>query len=92
MDDYVAGSICGLFFALILEIVSIFFLFSGSNRTAIILYSAAGILIYGMYVIIDLYMIVKRLEVDDYILGAFTLYLDLINLFMYILRILGSKK
>lgn len=92
MSDFIGGSICGLFFALIIEIVSIFFFFSGDNRTAVILYCAAGILVYGIYVIIDLHMIVKRLEVDDYILGALTLYLDLINIFIHILRVLGSKK
>jgi hypothetical protein len=50
-----------------------------------ILYCSAGILIYGFYVVFDLKMIVERIEIDDYVLGAMTLYADLITLFIYIL-------
>ena len=38
------------------------------------------------------YMILKRLGPDDWILGAISLYLDIINLFLYILQILGSRR
>ena len=57
-----------------------------------ILYCSAGILIYGFYVIFDLKMIAERIEIDDYVLGAMTLYADLITLFIYILQLLGEKR
>ena len=45
-----------------------------------------------MYVIIDLQMIAEKIDIDDYILGAIYLYIDLMTLFVYILRALGKKK
>lgn len=65
---------------------------SGTDSTGLMIYSVAGILIYGIYVIIDLKMISERIEIDDYILGAITLYLDLITLFVYILQAMGKRK
>lgn len=56
------------------------------------LYGTAGVLVYGVYVIFDLKIIAEKIEVDDYILGALTLYIDLISLFVHILYILGKKK
>jgi FtsH-binding integral membrane protein len=34
----------------------------------------------------------KSVALDDYILGATTLYVDIVQLFIRILRILGKKK
>ena len=34
----------------------------------------------------------QRLGYDDYIIAAIELYLDLVNLFLFILRILGSRR
>ncbi len=42
-------------------------------------------LIYSVYVVIDLKMIQEQMDVDDYIIGALTLYIDLITLFVKIL-------
>ncbi|CDW91632.1 UNKNOWN [Stylonychia lemnae] len=91
-ENFLASSFLMLFVALILEILSIVFFFSDYSQPMMLLYSAAGIIIYGTYVIIDMYLIAKRLDVEDYILGALTLYVDLMSLFIHILRILGSKK
>ena len=33
-----------------------------------------------------------KYEIDDYIIVALNLYLDIINLFLYILRLFGEKK
>jgi hypothetical protein len=38
----------------------------------------------------DTYMITKRLSPDEYIMGAIALYLDFINLFLSILRVLNN--
>jgi FtsH-binding integral membrane protein len=34
----------------------------------------------------------RNLQLDDYVLGATILYMDIISLFLKILRILGKKK
>ena len=55
-----------------------------------------GTILFGLYIIIDTQMIIgeQRYEIndEDYILGALVLYIDIIQLFLYILRILGDKK
>jgi len=37
-------------------------------------------------------MVPGALDLDDYILGALMLYLDIIRMFMFILEILGKAK
>lgn len=69
--------------------MSIFLFIGGNNRGALVAYSTGGIVVYGIYVIADLKIIADKLDIDDYILGAITLYMDLITLFIHILRILG---
>jgi FtsH-binding integral membrane protein len=57
-----------------------------------IFYCAIGVVIFGMYLIHDTQVIMggKRgeLGIDDYILGAMLLYIDIIRIFMYVLQIL----
>lgn len=63
------------------------------------MYCAMGALLYGIYLIIDTIMITGgknnmsnvKCSMDDYVIGALMLYLDIIMLFVYILRILGKK-
>ncbi|GMR32713.1 hypothetical protein PMAYCL1PPCAC_02908 [Pristionchus mayeri] len=49
-----------------------------------------GAALFCFFIIIDLDMIMKDMEAEDYILACVTLYLDVINLFMYILQIVGE--
>jgi FtsH-binding integral membrane protein len=61
------------------------------------LYCAFGAILAGICLIIDTQMIVggeKNIEIsmDDYVLGALILYVDVIRLFLYILRAMGSGK
>jgi FtsH-binding integral membrane protein len=52
--------------------------------------------VYSLYLIIDTQLILggKNLELtmDNYVLGAVLLYIDIIQLFLQILKILGKKK
>lgn len=63
--------------------------------TARMIYCLFGVILFGIYLIIDTQMIVgnKRYHMDkeDYILGAIMLYLDIINIFLYILQLLSSN-
>jgi FtsH-binding integral membrane protein len=62
-------------------------------------YCVFGAILYGIYLIIDTMMITGgknnmsnvKLSMDDYIIGALMLYLDIVMLFVYILRILGDR-
>lgn len=51
-----------------------------------------GALLFCLFVVIDVQFILYRLGPDDAILGAVTLYLDILNLFLYIMRILAENK
>lgn len=55
-----------------------------------LVYLYAGVLLFSVLVIIDVQMILTRLDRKDAILGAITLYLDIINLFLKILQILNE--
>lgn len=94
MKFYWYGLIAALLIALTLNILTFTLYFSGAfqSQSVQMLYGVGGVVIYGFYVIIDLKLISEQIEIDDYILGALTLYLDLITLFVHILRILGSAK
>ena len=50
----------------------------------------------GIYIIYDTQLIVgeksEKFSIDDYIFAAVCLYIDIVRLFLYILRILAASK
>ena len=77
----------GLVALMMTGIVGIFIPF---GRTMDLIYAAGGCLIFSGYIVYDTYVINRRLSPDEYILGAISLYLDFINLFINILRLLND--
>mmetsp|Transcript_3789 Transcript_3789/g.4443 ORF Transcript_3789/g.4443 Transcript_3789/m.4443 type:complete len:312 (+) Transcript_3789:48-983(+) len=60
-------------------------------------YAALGTLLFSFYIVYDTQLIVGgnhkvRFSVDDYVLGALILYIDIIELFMFILRLVGQSR
>lgn len=59
------------------------------------LYCCIGVMLFGIYLIIDTQMILGgktiELSIDDYALAAMLLYIDIIQIFLYILQLLGKK-
>ena len=59
-----------------------------------VFYCLFGTLVVGMYLVYDVQLIYGKVglayEVDDYILAALELYIDIIRLFLEILRIVGK--
>eukprot|EP00614_Pseudopedinella_elastica_P011973 CAMPEP_0172599674 /NCGR_PEP_ID=MMETSP1068-20121228/19788_1 /TAXON_ID=35684 /ORGANISM="Pseudopedinella elastica, Strain CCMP716" /LENGTH=279 /DNA_ID=CAMNT_0013400007 /DNA_START=77 /DNA_END=916 /DNA_ORIENTATION=+ len=55
-------------------------------------YSWIGALVFCLFIVVDTQLIMDRLGYDDYIIASIDLYLDIINLFLYILRILASSR
>jgi FtsH-binding integral membrane protein len=63
------------------------------------MYNLCGVMIFTMYIVFDTQMILGeygghqfQFSVDDYVFAALTLYLDIINLFLYLLRLFGQRK
>jgi len=61
-------------------------------------YAAAGVLIFTCFIVYDTQLIIgayqgHKLEfgIDDYVFAALSLYLDIINLFLDLLRLFGSS-
>lgn len=63
-----------------------------TNTRSILLVSLLATVIFSAYVVIDLHLLATRISVDDYILGATMLYIDLLRLFIFILQIVGRRK
>jgi len=59
------------------------------------IYCALGVAIFGIYLVIDVQLISQskryQLTEDDYIIGVLILYIDIIQIFLYILRLLSRK-
>ena len=55
-------------------------------------FTGVAILLASLIIVIDTYFITSRLCVDEYIIAAIILFMDIIRLFIYILAALGSKK
>ncbi|KAJ1868922.1 hypothetical protein GGI01_000630 [Coemansia sp. RSA 376] len=84
------GSI--LFFSLwaviLVGFVQIFLPF---NRTFDLIMAVVIALVFCGYILYDTHMIMNRLSPDEYIIASLDLYLDVINLFLAILRILNNR-
>jgi len=52
-------------------------------------YGLLGSIVFSGYIIYDTYMLAERHDPRDYVLAAVQLYLDIINLFLYILQLLS---
>jgi len=55
-------------------------------------YSIAGVLIFSGFVLFDTSRIMTRLSTDQAAIGALELYLDFLNLVLFIMRLLGGGR
>ena len=60
-------------------------------------YGAAGAAIFGLYIVYDTQLMMGgshkyALSPEEYVFASLNLYLDIINLFMYILSIIGNSR
>ncbi|KAI9047051.1 hypothetical protein LZ554_009125 [Drepanopeziza brunnea f. sp. 'monogermtubi'] len=62
------------------------------NSTTELVYSGVGALIFSGYILVDTQLIMRHYHVEEEIAAAISLYLDVINLFLNILRILNSQQ
>ncbi|KAI4140666.1 MAG: hypothetical protein LQ340_007829 [Diploschistes diacapsis] len=79
----------GLWVLILFGFVMMFF---HNNSTTELIYGALGALIFSAYILVDTQLIMRHYHVEEEIAAAISLYLDVINLFLMILRILNSQR
>ena len=52
---------------------------------------AFGVILFSVYIVLDTRIIMTHLDYDEYAIGALMIYIDLIQLFLYILQLFGSN-
>lgn len=83
-----AGLWAGL---LILLVAGLFSFFFHSDTTELVLSSAGAFLFCG-FIIFDTFVLMKQLSPEEHVVASINLYLDIINLFLHLLRLLDSLK
>merc|ERR1712232_1169113 len=91
-----AGLLAFILFGFTLSIMSWFGLHMKPIAMA---YHFCGVLLFSFFIIYDTQLILgewgghsEQFSVDDYCFAALNLYLDIINLFLQILRLLGEER
>ena len=77
--------------------LNLFLLFTWSSYSLLhFIYSIVGCVVYSCYLVLDIQRIVSgrrgAVSIDDYVYGAVSIYLDIINLFIKILKIIDKLK
>lgn len=66
------------------------------NRVVNLVLSIFGVILFGIYLIYDTQLVIgknsRKYSIDDYIIAALNLYIDIIQIFLYILSILGNSQ
>lgn len=61
------------------------------NSTAELIYGGVAALVFSAYILVDTQLVMRHHHVEEEIAASISLYLDIINLFLAILRILNSQ-
>ncbi|KAK7433241.1 hypothetical protein QQZ08_000177 [Neonectria magnoliae] len=82
---YLFGALWGL---VLFGFMAMFFPYSSTTE---LIYGGVAALIFSGYILVDTQLIMRHHHVEEEIAAAISLYLDIINLFLAILRILNSQ-
>lgn len=73
-------------------IVAFFF----RNKILNLILSVLGVIVFGIYLIFDIQLLLgnkkNKFSKDDYVLAAMMLYIDIIQIFLYLLQLIGSAR
>ncbi|KAJ8379077.1 hypothetical protein AAFF_G00231680 [Aldrovandia affinis] len=83
-----AGLFACLWILIIASFMSLFF----HNDMVELVFAGAGALLFCGFIIYDTHLLMHKLSPEEHILASINLYLDIVNLFLYILRILDAMK
>jgi len=79
--------------------ISILNMFGVKIKMMVMFYDFMGVLLFTFYIVYDTQLIMGELgghriqfSLDDYVLASLNLYLDIINLFLHLLSLLGSRR
>lgn len=62
------------------------------SETLELVISAGGAILFSLFIIYDVQLLMRTLSPEEYILACINLYLDIINLFIEILRLVNVLK
>jgi len=91
MGGYLLAGLIGLFFS------SLFFCFI-PMKTAMVMRAGLGATLFSFYIVYDTQLIMggqhkkHQFSIDEYVWAALNIYLDIINLFIKVLQLMGEKK
>jgi protein lifeguard len=88
--------LCALVALIMFGLLSVIFCSGQTCQTLNLVYACAGALIMSFCIVYDTQLMIGgrhkySFDEDDYIFAALSLYLDIINLFLYILELIGKK-
>lgn len=91
---YMGGLLVILFFVMITGFILQFFI---RNRVLEILIASCMVIVFGIYIIYDTQMIcggdrAVQFSTDDYMMAAMVLYIDILQMFLELLRIFGDRR
>ena len=93
--DYSVSRGTIMVFTSVLSIYGLTMLYTSVNYGYLI-FTAIGIIVFGVYLVIDTNMLFhgkkQNIEKEDHVLGAIILYLDILNIFLYSLKLLTCCK
>lgn len=87
------GSLGGWLFGALMVLVGVGFVgvFLPYNQTFDLIMAGAGCVIFSLYIVYDTWLIQRRLSAEEWVLANISLYLDIVNLFISVLRILNNQ-
>jgi FtsH-binding integral membrane protein len=54
--------------------------------------AAGGAVLFSIFIVVDLHLLMHKLSPEEYILATINIYLDIINLFLHILRLIQATR
>ncbi|KAJ8302116.1 hypothetical protein KUTeg_021103 [Tegillarca granosa] len=91
-ESYSVGVLGNLFAALWILLLALFLQMLFPSELMDKAISVGGALLFSLFIIFDTHMLMHKLSPEEYIVAAINLYLDILNLFIYILRLVGDRK
>lgn len=82
---YLGGILWGLI------LTSFVYAFLPHTSTSELVYGGVAALVFSGYILVDTQLVMRKFHVEEEIAAAISLYLDILNLFLAILRILNSQ-
>lgn len=80
-----------------LVVLILFGIFAGifHSRVLSVLYACIGVIIFSLYLVYDTQLVIGgkhkyQFSVDDYVFAALNIYLDIVNLFLFVLALVSG--